>query len=516
MSERLQKAVSHALEAGYQLEKQAFELLQTWALQKEDPMELMEKVIEKMETLPDKPLFISRDFLEELAKEVSRKEQEALPSQPSLPISFKAKKPVFRAYSKGIDPEIKVLEDPTDKICTTGSIEEYLEYFRDRFKRLQRLFRQRMDAKDSTSISEALNSANNSKVKVIGMVTEKRESKQRIFIRIEDLEASATVLVLPSANRSLMQKAQSLLLDQVVCIGAVKGRNDMLVAEDIILPDVPSKKPRLASVPVYAALISDLHAGSRMFMHKELNRFLLWLNGRAGDKHLKKIASRVKYMVIAGDLVDGIGVYPGQVKELAIRDVYKQYQEVAKFVERIPDYIELIIIPGNHDATRKALPQPAIPKDYAAPLYDAREIRSLGNPCTVSLHGVELLIYHGRSLDDIISSVPNMSFNTPEKAMRLMLQSRHLAPTYGQRTPVTPEKRDFMIIERVPDIFHTGHVHVLKHDTYRGVLLLNSGAWQSQTAYQKEMRLTPTPGIAPVVNLQTLEIQTLDFRSAGA
>ncbi|MFB0500855.1 MAG: DNA polymerase II small subunit, partial [Candidatus Bathyarchaeia archaeon] len=98
-----------------------------------------------------------------------------------------------------------------------------------------------------------------------------------------------------------------------------------------------------------------------------------------------------------------------------------------------------------------------------------------------------------------------------DKAMKLLLQSRHLAPIYGQKTPIAPERRDFMVIERVPDIFHTGHVHVMKHDTYRGILMVNSGAWQSQTEYQRKMGLEPTPGIVPVVNLQTLGATTIPF-----
>ncbi len=246
-------------------------------------------------------------------------------------------------------------------------------------------------------------------------------------------------------------------------------------------------------------------------MEKEFNRFVRWLKGKFGNEKTRNIAGHVKYVVIAGDLVDGVGVYPEQMKELATKDIYGQYQEVAKLAEQIPDYIELIIIPGNHDAARKALPQPAIPRDYAEPLYEARAMYSLGSPSTVSLHEVELLLYHGRSLDDIAAVAPNVSFQTPDKAMKLLLQSRHLAPIYGERTPIAAEKRDFTVIERVPDIFHAGHVHVLKCDTYRGILIVNSGAWQAQTEYQKRMGLVPTPGIVPIVDLQKMQVATINF-----
>lgn len=508
MSERLQRAVTLTLTAGYQLDKEAFDFLQTIA-QTRDPVKLMEETIGRAEKLLEKPIFINRDLLEGTAEQIFPEREEV--TSPSL--GPEARK-VFRPYAKGIDAEIRVVEDPTDKICGTGSVEEYLEYFRDRFKKLQRILRQRMDTKDASSISDVLKVSLNSKVKVIGMITEKREHQQKIFFRIEDLEAEATVLVSPRINQGTLEKARQLMLDQVVCVSAIKGRNDLLIAEEFLWPDVPQRKPEKAQRPVYAVLTSDLHVGSKMFMGDALSRFVLWLNGKYGNENLRKIASHIKYVVIAGDLVDGIGVYPNQVKELVIRDVHKQYRVLAKFVEQIPDYIEVIVTPGNHDASRQALPQPALPKDYAEPLYEARKVVSLGSPSTVQLHGVELLLYHGRSLDDIIATAPNMSFATPERAMRLLLQGRHLAPIYGNRTPIAPEKKDFMVIENPPDIFHAGHIHVLGYESYRGTLILNSGAWQNQTEYQRRMRLEPTPGIAPIINLQTLEVTTINFATA--
>jgi DNA polymerase II small subunit len=291
----------------------------------------------------------------------------------------------------------------------------------------------------------------------------------------------------------------------------IKGTGDLLILKDIYLPEIPQKATRKASEPVCAALISDLHIGSRKFMREVFNRFLLWLNGKLGNSYYTDLAGHVKYVVIAGDLVDGIGIYPGQAKELAIKDVNRQYVLASKLFRQIPDYVELVVIPGNHDASRKALPQPAIPKDYAEPIYEARKTLSLGNPSRISIHKIELLLYHGRSLDDVIAVVPNMSYSTPDKAMKLLLQSRHLAPIYGQRTPIAAEKRDFMVIENVPDIFHAGHVHVFRHDIYRGTLIVNSGAFQEQTEYMRRMGVVPSPGIVPIVNLQTMQINTLNL-----
>jgi DNA polymerase II small subunit len=120
-------------------------------------------------------------------------------------------------------------------------------------------------------------------------------------------------------------------------------------------------------------------------------------------------------------------------------------------------------------------------------------------------------MYHGRSLDDVISTIPGMDSNHPEKAMRLLLQCRHLAPVYGGKTMLSPESRDHLVVEHVPDIFHAGHIHALGCSNYRGVSIVNSGGWQEQTEYMQKLGLVPTPGKVPIVNLQTLETSILSF-----
>jgi len=510
--EKLQKAVSITLSAGFQLDKEAFQFLNNLA-QTEDPLAIIEGTIRKLETLPEKPLFIAKTHLEETAKQRLQKTTETPTlTETLLPSTdIQESKKTFQPYAKDIEPELEIIEDPTTKICTTGTIEEYTQYFRNRFEKLQKLLKQRIDTRDAITIKAAYKTPPKTKLKIIGMINEKRETKGKTILRIEDPETTITVLVPQNAPPELQEKTHLLLLDQVICISCIKVKNNLLIAEDFIWPDIPQKTPQKAPTPVHAALISDLHVGSKLFMREAFNRFVLWLNGKHGNENLRQLAGHVKYVVIAGDIVDGIGIYPKQAKELAIKDVTKQYEAAARYIEQIPDYIEVIIIPGNHDAARKTLPQPAIPKDYAEALYAARKTCSLGNPSRINLHNVELLLYHGRSLDDVVGFVPSITYDAPERAMKLFLQCRHLAPIYGGKTPIAPEQQDHLVIENPPTIFHTGHVHVVKHDHYKGTLLVNSGAWQTQTEFMQKLGLNPIPGIAPIVNLQTLQVLPLSF-----
>jgi DNA polymerase II small subunit len=512
--EKLQRAVEATIAAGYQLNSEAFELLNASAA-KDDPTTIMRKVLQRIEELEEKPLFIDKDVLETLMKPPETTEEARIQPQDRNPELQKPQitegRSSFHPYAKDVEANIHVIEDPTGKLTSNGTIEEYLQYFQDRFKRIERLLRQRIDVRAATPISEAVKSPAKTKLKIICMVTEKREAKRNMILTVEDLQSNATVLVTHNAREELHRRAQQLLPDQVVCIAVVKTRSDLFLAEDIIFPEVGQKPRHRASEPVYAVLTSDMHVGSTKFHKEAFDRFVLWLNGKYGNAKMKEIAGHVKYLLVAGDIVDGVGVYPNQINELLLKDVHKQYNLASKYFEQIPDYIEIIVSPGNHDAPRKALPQPAIAEDYLKNLQKSGRAQSLGNPCLISLHGVEVLMCHGRGLDDIIATIPGLDHAHPEKAMKLLIQSRHLSPVYGGKTMLSPENRDFLVIERIPDIFHAGHIHVLGCCNYRGVLIVNSGGWQEQTDYMQKLGLVPTPGKVPVVNLQTLETSILSF-----
>ncbi|MEM4473631.1 MAG: DNA-directed DNA polymerase II small subunit [Candidatus Bathyarchaeia archaeon] len=512
-SERLQKALEITISSGYQLSREAFDFLKLVATT-EDPVEVINKALETVKIMKNRPLFIERSLLEDVIKfkenEEGKKASEDKQENEQASYMLEGKGD-FHPYAKDVEADIKIIEHFSEKMNAGGNIEDYIEYFRDRLRRLERILRQRIDVKSATSIIEALKAPQGTKLKIIGIITEKKEQKDKIILTVEDLTATATVFVTDKNSKDLIDKARLLLIDQVVCLSIAKIKGSALIAEDIILPDVAKKEAKRASDPVYAVFTSDLHIGSVKFQKEAFNRFVLWLNGKYGDEKMRKIAEKVKYILIAGDIVDGIGIYPNQVKELQLRDIGKQYKLAAKFMEQIPDYIEIIIIPGNHDAVRKALPQPPIQNEFLENLQESRKIISVGNPCYLSIHGVEILMYHGRSLDDVISMVPGMSHSNPEKAMTLLLQSRHLAPVYGGKTPLSPEHKDFLVIERVPDIFHAGHIHTLGYTSYKGVMVINSGCWQEQTEYMRRLGVTPTPGIVPIVNLQTFEMNFISF-----
>ena len=295
-------------------------------------------------------------------------------------------------------------------------------------------------------------------------------------------------------------------MDQFAMFRIVPAKNGGFFAKDIYLPDIPEHTTNRSKTETYAVFLSDLHVGSKFFMEEELSELINWISSA------DPIARKIRFVVIGGDLIDGVGVFPGQDKTLNQLTTEDQLQKTFEVLDKIPKHIKVFLISGNHDAGRKALPQPAIPKEYNSELWDRENFFMLGNPSLVSLNGVKVLMYHGQSIDDVVRTTPGVSYDKPAAVMRHFLKARHLSPIYGSRTPIAPETEDMMVIDDVPDIFHSGHVHFVGLDMYKGVLIVNSGAWQKQTDYQESVGITPTPGMAIIVNLQTMKVFQKDFR----
>lgn len=496
LMEHLRRLVEELAIAGYQLDRTAFEYVCT--MNESQTSTFAKNVLLTISEKPPASAILTKQELMEFET----------PPHPTL--SHITPSVSMIIPSKQTSARVEILKDPAKGLGTGGGLDDFSHYFKDRFTKLVRTFHQRPDSRDAESLGAALKAMQNAKVKFLAMVLEKRERNQKLFLEVDDFEDSATVLVSPE-DHAAYEIAQKLPLDQVICVAGVRAKGDLFVAKEILLPDIPDHKPHVAEEELYAVLLSDLHVGSKKFLADTLQRVCDWLNLRIGDANQREVAERTKYVVICGDIVDGIGVYPRQEQELAIRDLYAQYKEAAKFIGLIPDHIEVIVLPGNHDPVRQALPQPPIPRTFGESLYESRELISLGNPCQVALHGVNFLLHHGRSLDDILSGAAGMSFAQPEKAMRLQLQCRHVASEYGNRTAIAPEKNDNLVIEMVPDVFQSGHIHVARHENYRGTQIINSGTWQAQTDYQRRVGLIPTPGLLTAVNLHTSQVRLINF-----
>jgi DNA polymerase II small subunit len=379
--------------------------------------------------------------------------------------------------------------------------------------------RKKPEVLSANNINQITRLSNKVEVAVLGLVSEIHKTKNgNFFLNLEDLTGMINILIKNDAgNQDNVTTAERILFDQLVYVEGTynpgeKGKGGIIYSNYISRIDIPTDfQPNKSPDPLSIALISDTHIGSREFEEPLFKRFINFLKGKIGDRVTKDIAGRVKYLIINGDLIDGVGVYPSQYEDLTIPDIYNQYKKAAELFSEIPDYIEIFYSPGNHEPVRNALPRPAVPKKYTQTLTDIG-FKTIGNPCYIQTHNVNTLVYHGDSILDINMLIPNLENNKPTETMKELLICRHLAPSFGKKTQIAPTNKDWLVIDKIPEIFHTGHVHINGTGKYRNVNLINSGCFQAQTDFMKSLGINPTPGIVPIIELDTFKTYEINLR----
>jgi len=418
----------------------------------------------------------------------------------------------WKPFASEYDAEINIIKDVTGNSTCEGTTDDFTKLFVNRYNSLRKILRsQRRELANAIPINRVKKS-NVKEIQIIGIVKEVRTTTNgHRLIELED-ETDTAICIALKNNLQTHQIANEVVLDEIIGIqGQMSKNGDLIVINNIIYPDISIQNQRHKSeIPLYAAFLSDIHIGSKQFMQEQWNSFLKWINGQLGNSRQKDVAGKIKYIIIPGDVVDGIGIYPNQESELSIGDVYRQYEALAEQLRFIPDHINIIMQPGNHDAVRPAEPQPTFEKEIQN-LFSDMNITFAGNPCYFSIHGVEILSYHGQSLLDYATNIQHLKYNEPVEIMKIMLRKHHLAPTYGGYTPLAPEHVDYMVIDKIPDVFVTGHVHLAQISDYRGVKLINASSWQSQTSYQKMLNFIPDSAKLPILDLRSGNITMMDF-----
>jgi len=513
---KLHKIIETALLYGYQLSPGALTILAT--------IEDFDRLLREATTNTNQAI-ITEEVLNSINKTITiAKEKDSnsmtmnntlaeptLPSQESqifITNSSALKIETFEETAKELTAEIEIMSSFSSTKGGEG-IDGFYQLFKSRFEKLRRLIENRPDSHGTIPISLMAEAKEKETIKVVGMINRiHRTRKGGFLLNLEDESGERQFLIPMNVLKNYVP-----FLDTIILVtGYVK--DSLLIATEVAQPDIPTTfKSEYADIPLFVVLLSDLHVGSKTFLKNEFLNFLKLVKGDASGfpEGINRLVPLIKYIIIAGDLVDGVGVYPRQEEDLVISDIRTQYETIAKLLSGIPDHIEVIVIPGNHDATRQALPQPPIDKNFADAFDHLSNVQLLGNPSFFRLNGVRFLLNHGRPLDDAIPYVPGASFQNQKNALIQLLKARHLGPIYGEKTPYAPETNDSLVIENIPDVWHLGHTHVNEFVVYRGVKIINAGTFQNQTDWQRRLNINPTPGIIPFFNLQTHGVVHLSF-----
>jgi DNA polymerase II small subunit len=396
-------------------------------------------------------------------------------------------------------------------------VRDFVEDFRNKYSLLKNVLMQRQEVMDAVSIARGKQIQGD--ITVIGMVFDiVKFNKGTYRFEIENLSDSCAAIA-SVKNKEVLEKVKYLTEDEVVAFKGIFSKNSFFI-KDIIWPDVPMMATPELDEEVYVVFSSDVHVGSDMFLEDNFKNFVSWLKGNVGNEKQKKIAKKIKYLFFIGDVVDGVGIYPGQDKELTIKDLKGQFDRFAELISEIPKNIQIIICPGNHDSTTIEEPQPALSKEFASSLYEMENVTLLPNPSLVKLHrtdkycGLNVLLYHGYSFDYFVDKIEFLrlagGYDKADELMKFLLKRRHLAPVCGS-TLKLPMKDDPLFVGFVPHVLATGHIHKVAVGNYKGIHLISSSCWQAKTDFQEKVGHHPEPGKVPIMNLKTGKISVIDF-----
>lgn len=400
-------------------------------------------------------------------------------------------------------------------------VKDFTQLFASRYRFLEGILRQRPELQNTMPISRLLAKKEKENVSTIALIEEINETKNgNVIVTAEDLTGKIKILFSKN-KKDLYQKAKDLILDEVIGVSGVLG-DKIIFGEEIIWPDIPANNQlKKSEVEEYAIFLSDIHVGSKLFLKDEFNKFLRWINAEAGNPAQREIAKKVKYIIIAGDLVDGVGIYPSQQEELAVHDIIAQYEEFSELIRKIPAEKKIIICPGNHDAVHLAEPQSSFDETFAPSLFKIPNVTLVTNPAMVNIgktetfSGFDVLLYHGYSFDYYVANVDsirnNGGYHRADLIIRFLLKRRHLAPSF-KSTPYFPgHKEDPLLIRKIPDFLISGHIHYSNVANYKGITTVSGSCWQGTTSFQEKLGHQPEPARVPIVNLKTREIKVLKF-----
>jgi len=427
-----------------------------------------------------------------------------------------------KVIEKRIEEKIKKIRNfsviksyliPSRKI----SAEDFTNYFRNRFTVIKNILQERAGLDNLISINKI--TLDKQRVSVIGMTISKRTTRNKhILLEVEDLTGRITVLV-HSSKKELIKKAKEIVLEDIVAF-CCNGNSEILFANDIIFPDIGISAVRMCPLEECAAFISDIHVGSTHFLEDEFLRFISWLNLESGSEEQKAVAKKVKYLLIVGDTVDGVGVFPKQEDLLNIKDIGTQYSKLAEILKRIRKDVTIFLCPGQHDAVRLAEPQPPL-NTYASELHSIENLVLVSNPSMIKIgvtenfDGLKVLLYHGASFHSIIDDIEELRIkkasDSPTQIIEYILKKRHLAPSHSSVVYIPTKEGDPLAISEAPDIIATGEMHRAEVGYYNNILMIASSCWQSITPFEEKVGNHPDPCKVPILNLKTREIKIIDF-----
>jgi len=119
--------------------------------------------------------------------------------------------------------------------------QDFINHFNLRYEALRNILRNRQELQNTISISRLLSKNDRDQVSVIGMVRDKRYTKNgNCMVTLEDNTGYIRIMI-NKTKPDLFKIAKDIVLDEVIGVLGVNG-NDIVFVNNLIFPDVPIRE----------------------------------------------------------------------------------------------------------------------------------------------------------------------------------------------------------------------------------------------------------------------------------
>ncbi len=471
---------------------------------------------------PDKPV-IGKEMIKEYIKgeedshpSVKTSENEGLTKKITQKMDTIQKESVIpnKEISIAIDLDIPY------KLPQEPKINAFRQLFIDRYKQLSTILKNNLPSNEfiMSHYLQETDASDKREGVLIGMIHDTHVlHTNRFVIQLEDpVSGKPTKCVIVQESPSFPDY-RNVLRDSVVGVSGVLPKNfehgeiTAFWGKDIFRPSFKEHTAVLDGKQNSKVLcLADIHYGSEKFTKNLLSRLISFLNEEITNPEIPFSPREIDVIIIAGDLVEGTS----QNTENLLKDSYEaQYSQLAEMLAKIPSRIQIITIPGEHDASQLAIPQPAIDKKIGRAMYTLSNVHNHGNPLRLTINGMKFLVFHGQGSEKIFQNLFKIKEKNPILGFAQLLEYRHLSPEYGTFTSIAPYPKDYLVINEIPDILITAHHHMANIGIYKGVRIVSCGSLKHPRSNQSEKKKKSSIGVFPIIDTTTGEITLFDLKT---
>nr|XP_012138164.1 PREDICTED: DNA polymerase delta small subunit-like [Megachile rotundata] len=258
----------------------------------------------------------------------------------------------------------------------------------------------------------------------------------------------------------------------VVCAVLGKENNDgTFMVKEWCFPDcAPKESVTNCTSEGKVVLVSglDLSTNSKSL---EINLFMEWLCGMAGNSIVQKDSTSIVRLVIAGNTVKRNDTLHSETDTLA-KEIGEAIKTTDEFLSTLATCCCITLMPGEYDPTNAMLPQRPLHPCLLPKSSKLESFKSTTNPWIGKVEERIIIGTSGQSIKDIIKATGEIGISPIEWLERTLLW-RHMCPTAPDTLLACPYyEKDLFIMKECPDIYFVGNTDKFETKLWKGLYIL--------------------------------------------